>query len=123
MNKKGFTIVEILAVITILAVLMMIALPAVTNLYNKHKINTWNNTVLLIEEATKEYVRDYRSQITGLDTEGDSVYIPLQKIVDASLVGWPLTDTRDSSKVNINTEVKVTIKDGEYVYDYQEEVK
>ena len=34
-NRKGFTLVELLAVIAILAILVIIALPNVINMYNK----------------------------------------------------------------------------------------
>ena len=34
-NKKGFTLVELLAVIAILAILVIIALPNVINMYTK----------------------------------------------------------------------------------------
>ena len=38
-NKKGFTLVELLAVIVILGVLLMIAVPAVQNVIKKAKNN------------------------------------------------------------------------------------
>lgn len=37
MNKKGFTLVELLAVIAILAILVIIALPNVIKMYNSAK--------------------------------------------------------------------------------------
>ena len=37
MNKKGFTLVELLAVITILAILILIALPNIMGLFNDAK--------------------------------------------------------------------------------------
>lgn len=56
-NKKGFTLVELLAVIAILAILVIIALPNVINMYNKAR-----REVFLIEakniykEASKRFV-------------------------------------------------------------------
>ena len=40
-NKKGFTLVELLAVIAILAILVIIALPNVMGMFNKSKENTF----------------------------------------------------------------------------------
>ena len=41
MNKKGFTLVELLAVIAILAILVIIALPNVLELYRTARKNTF----------------------------------------------------------------------------------
>ena len=40
-NKRGFTLVELLAVIAILAILVIIALPNVINMYTKARKNAF----------------------------------------------------------------------------------
>ena len=44
-NKKGFTLVELLAVIAILAILVIMALPAVLRMYRQARVNTFENEV------------------------------------------------------------------------------
>ena len=44
-NKKGFTLVELLAVIAILAILVIMALPAVLRMYRQSRINNFQNEV------------------------------------------------------------------------------
>ena len=59
MNKKGFTLVELLAVIAILAILVIIALPNVLKMYNTSKKN-----IFLVEakeiygEVSKKYISE-----------------------------------------------------------------
>ena len=56
-NKKGFTLVELLAVIAILAILVIIALPNVINMYNKAQKETFLTEVKKIHsEAEKKYI-------------------------------------------------------------------
>ena len=56
-NKKGFTLVELLAVIAILAILVIIALPNVINMYNKAQKETFLTEVKKIHsESEKKYI-------------------------------------------------------------------
>lgn len=58
-NKKGFTLVELLAVIVILGVLLMIAVPAVQNVIKKAKNNaTQKQAELFIDAAKKMTIID-----------------------------------------------------------------
>ena len=52
-NKKGFTLVELLAVIAILAILVMIALPNIMGMFNSAKINSFSTEVKAIYKAAK----------------------------------------------------------------------
>jgi type IV pilus assembly protein PilA len=59
MNKKGFTLVELLAVIAILAILVIIALPNVMSLFNEAKKNSFSNEVKEIyKTAQQEWMND-----------------------------------------------------------------
>ncbi len=59
MNKKGFTLVELLAVIAILAILVIIALPNVIKLYNNAKKNTFlTEAKTVYKEAANKYITE-----------------------------------------------------------------
>ena len=59
MNKKGFTLVELLAVIAILAILVIIALPNVIKLYNDAKKNTFlTEAKTIYKEAANKYITE-----------------------------------------------------------------
>ena len=53
-NKKGFTLVELLAVIAILAILVIIALPNVINMYNRAQKQTFLTEVKAIYNAVPD---------------------------------------------------------------------
>ena len=59
MNKKGFTLVELLAVIAILAILVIIALPNVIKLYNNAKKNSFlTEAKTIYKEAANKYITE-----------------------------------------------------------------
>ena len=59
MNKKGFTLVELLAVIAILAILVIIALPNVLKMFNDAKKNSFlTEAKTVYSEAGKKYISD-----------------------------------------------------------------
>ncbi len=56
-NRKGFTLVELLAVIAILAILVIIALPNVLKMFRDAKVNTFTREVQnIIRSAEDKYV-------------------------------------------------------------------
>ena len=62
MNKKGFTLVELLGVIVILGIIMLIAIPNIASLTQKNKKNTYivdsKKMVSLAQRALKKGERD-----------------------------------------------------------------
>ena len=60
MNKKGFTLVELLAVIAILAILVIIALPNVLSMFNQAKADTFaTETKEMVKIAQQQYLATF----------------------------------------------------------------
>ena len=59
MNKKGFTLVELLAVIAILALLVLVAVPNVLGMFNKAKKDTFlTEAKNIFKESASKYISD-----------------------------------------------------------------
>ncbi len=54
-NNKGMTLVEILAVIVILGIIMIVALPTYSNIYNSIRLTTYLNNIKTIKTAALDY--------------------------------------------------------------------
>lgn len=65
-NKKGFTLVELLAVIVILGVLLMIAVPAIQNVIKSSRKNAFESAAKLAIENTEAMASTYN--IDGAST-------------------------------------------------------
>ena len=68
-NKKGFTLVELLAVIVILAIILVIAVPQILNTINSARLGAFRSTAkLLLSQAEKQYLVDTTLGGTGAKT-------------------------------------------------------
>ena len=63
LNKKGFTLVELLAVIVILAVIMSIAIPSITSSIERSKDKQKTQIIKLIESAGELYVDKHKNTV------------------------------------------------------------
>ena len=63
LNKKGFTLVELLVVIVILGVIMSIAIPIITSSIERSKDKQKTQIIKLIESAGELYVDKHKNTV------------------------------------------------------------
>ena len=63
MDNRGFTLIEVLAVIFILGVIALITVPTITNVISKNKDDNYENLKKSIVSAAKVYMSDNRYNI------------------------------------------------------------
>ena len=63
LNRRGFTLVEMLAVVVILGLLIGIMVPSVNSLINKNKEDSLKSLENNIRSAAKSYFSDYRYEV------------------------------------------------------------
>lgn len=109
--KKGFTLIEILAVVTIIGLLFILVIPKITNSLNSKKEDIDNTTNKLIISATKQYINN---NIDDFDKEKDNVYcMPLTTLVKENYLD-KVMDKDNKDITNIKS-VKITYdKDFKY---------
>ena len=76
MKRKGFTLVELLAVIVILAVILTIAVPAVKKTVDSAKKKSAENDAIMIKNIAEKYYTsnlDKDEEITGIDLSSDTL--------------------------------------------------
>ena len=103
-NKKGFTLVELLSVLVILAVLALIAVPVVIQIINDSKQSSKIRSAELIEEAARLYV------LNELKGENVPDTITLQELVNKGYV--------DARGEDLNNYVVVTRVGDSYTFSY-----
>lgn len=106
-KNKGFTMVELLAVITIMGLLAMVAIPAVTKYLIKSRTTSLDTMVKSTYEAAENYVMNNNIIVRS----GDPAYIiPAKTLVDEQYLE-ELVDPAVNTKrcdTNANSKVEVT---------------
>ena len=102
-NKKGFTLVELLAVIAILAILVIIALPNVMGMFNNAKKSTF---VTEVQNIYKQVATDFVSD--SLKSTGALSYCQYDSTVTASFTvsDYPSKQDNGTYKFSDNTTCK-----------------
>lgn len=112
LNNKGFTLIEILAVVIILSVLIVIMVPSVNYLIDKNKEDNYKSLKAGIISAAKVYLSDNRYNITL--SYGDTLCDTDEENI-ASIAGNTLKDSKlpiklliDSKDLTTNSEGNIT---------------
>lgn len=99
MNKKGFTLVELLGVFSITAIILLIVVPSVTNMLRKAKddqYESFKNDIFLAAEA---YVGVNHSDFLELKEEGGVAYISMQDLLYSDYLKSTIVDPKTNKKL------------------------
>lgn len=77
--KKGFTLVELLAVLVILGVLALIAFPSINALLQKSKMGTFRDGALGIMNAVKQTYVEYAGREMVVHMSDDTIILDGEK--------------------------------------------
>ena len=117
MNKKGLTLIELIAVIALIALVAALIFPNVNRILNKTKKS--GNTVQrsAIVEAAKLYVADHIGETVDFD-ETPRVEITLKQLVDGGYVNSNPKNPDNDKYYNLNTSKIIVTKDANNNYNY-----
>lgn len=118
MNNKGFTLIEMIMVIAILAMLAVLTTPNVIKMINKNKADNYNSVIDSIVASCDLYTSDNRYNLSFNDTcpiESESstiteisTFITLQDLVNSKDISTPIRNECTNEELSYDT-IKITI--------------
>ncbi len=115
MNKKGFTLIEVIAVIVIIGIIALITVPAVESLINNSKTSLYESQVKMLESAAKKWGLD---NVDKLPVEEGKTYCVGAEDLKGYLEGT-VTDPKTNEEMNGSVEITL-MSTKQYKYEYKE---
>lgn len=116
MNKKGFTLIELIAVIVVISIILLIVVPNVTKVLNDKKQTMYESSISEIEKVAAEYV----SSNPDLITDAVPYNIQLSTLCTEKYISCPirnpLTETNFSGYITVDED-----ENGIYTYNFVSE--
>lgn len=130
MNRKGFTLIELIAVIVVLSLIALVVFPAVNSVIKNSKEKAYKQQIATIIKATKQLSYEH-SQSLPDEVDGASTEIELRCLTEGCIYNGvqinggyinedELIDPRNTSK-NLNGVVVITYHSNQYNYEYKEQ--
>jgi prepilin-type N-terminal cleavage/methylation domain-containing protein len=121
MNKKGFTLLEVLVIIVLLGVLSSVIIPSAFKVIQDSKNRSYRTLIDTIENNANLYISDHRDDIETAISSTGSYDLTLDDLVDEGLLKAPIINPKTDKAIPLTK--KVTIKldeDGVYQICYED---
>ena len=114
--KKGFTLIEMLAVVLIISLVALVSLPTISNQLADKKKDISDTTMTLINQATDLYMENRISMYPKVT--GEKYCVSLDTLVSNGYLSSPIKDFENGKEIPLTKYVVVTVnKYQEYTYD------
>lgn len=117
MNNRGFTLIELIVTIALLALISTISVSVIGNIRGKHNVNAYYELLKNVESAAKLYVTDnrYNLKSVGIDIKcpnNNTFTISLQQLVDSGYL------TTDNNKIKNFDGSTLTLSENKVMVTY-----
>ena len=117
MNKKGFTLIEILAVIIFLGIISLIVVATVKRMFQSSKQKLYDEQIILIEDGLKNWAS---ANIFLLPNENETIYISLGQLKQSGHAEQIIKNPKNSKCFSKESILSITKYHNSYIYEAKE---
>lgn len=117
MNKKGFTLIEVLGVIILLGVLSMITVPVVRDLIKSSRKELYEEQIDQIENGLKNWAHD---NIFLLPEDNSVITLSLGQLAQSGHVNYKIENPKNNKCFSTESELTITKYNNNYVYEVKD---
>ena len=108
--KKGFTLIEMLGIITVLAVILLVTFPTLNRTLKTMKENTDDNFTNNLKVSVETYVELNKDNYPELQTSGNSITVKIQELYESNLLKGKYEGIDTNSTVTVVSQEDKTLK-------------
>ena len=104
-NNKGFTLVELIAIIALLAVVFLVSFPQLQSTMQKDKEKQYDDFMKTICESAKEYIYNTKQYEVYIDS-GLAIKIEIKELIDFNIIDDTMINPKTNNKSRIGSSSK-----------------
>ena len=117
--KRGFTLIELMAVIVVLGVLATISIISVDKIIKENKEETYKAQIATIEDAARTWGVKHIKELP--DNEGEAISVPLLYFKNEGIISKDFKNSKTNKPFNDDLYVNISYEGGKYKYEVAEE--
>lgn len=116
--KRGFTLIELMAVIAILGIIATISIISVDKTIKDNKEETYKAQIATIEDAARTWGVKHIKEIP--DNDGESISVPLLYFKNEGIIASDFKNPKTNKPFNDDLYVDISYEGGMYKYKVAE---
>ena len=108
MNKKGFTLVEMLGILVVLSIIVVISVPAITGSLKRARQEKYDNWLKSLYIAAEEYTESHREEFYEVNA-GATSYLSIQLLLDQGYLKESVVDPESGRDITEVAIIKITV--------------
>lgn len=116
-NNRAFTLVEVIGVVSLLAIILLISLPTLTGSLKKNEQRKYDTYFNNLKTATEAYVVKNIDEFPQLKTVGGQAYISISTLFEEEYISQIEKDPTQDDSNQPNTVKVIVNSDGTFGYE------
>ena len=118
MKNNGFTLIELMATVAIIALLAVLITPLVNNMINDANQRAYSSVVDTIEDAAKSYTSLNSTSVDSSITANGYADITIETLKESDLLDNKIMNPLTKSQISNTDVVRITKSSDKYIYEY-----
>ena len=120
MNNKGFTLIELVAIVLVIAAIFMVSFPSLLNLSKKDEEKKYNSMVESLCLAGKTYIYSNENDFNNVIIPNNKIEIGVNELMVNEIVKYDITNPKTNKSVENDKLIYTVQSDKSLNCEYKE---